>query len=520
MKENDNLFLVILVLISLLAGLLIGQTSYLAGVFFNNTSSDSLNLTHNKVPVSPGLIVSSVNNSTIIRDEQGDSLYKFSADGKVMMSIRAGGSVPGIREISGVCSDSKGDIYLSDVIGDRIFKFNPNGTLLKTWGNTGTGPGEFMAPEGITILSGNNGKNEFVYVCDTGNNRIQVFDTVGTYIKSFIFNSERYTGIKEESKQLENIVAKPEVSEPVKTKDLVVHPASSANPAYADRNFNVKWEEREIPVTFTVDRRIYLGAQNLSSNSMEISLKNPEQWIPTLRQRLKDPTTWKTLNTTLSELRKQSGMNKMNEEKEVGFIIEFVQQIPLMNKSESRYPIEIMHDKAGNTFNKALFLYGLLYEAGYDVAFISYPGLGHAAVGIKTDKAIVNSQLKTYEDSDGDVYIVVDPDSPSFIGRLLSKTYSNIDPYVVHILPKNGNEAKAYPSNEYLMYIIESMNKLYEKYQFLIAKEKDVKGDEKEKVVSDYKKIKAVLEFIEKNPWNEEGVYMRIKNSKVNDIIV
>jgi hypothetical protein len=517
MKEKENLYIVIGVLISLLIGLLLGQTSSIATIFFNSTENISQNSTPDLIRVSPGQLISSLNNSVIILNQEGDSIYKFSLNGTIQFIVRAGDTVPDIHKISSICSDKEGNIYASDEIGDRIFKFDLNGTFLKTWGGTGTAPGELMAPIGITILPGNNGKNEFVYVCDTGNNRIQVFDTVGTYIKTFSFDSEKYKGVTEEPEK----EVKGEVTpEPTKAKELMVIPAPSANPASADRNYNIKWNDKEIPLSFTVDRRIYLGAQNLSGNSMEIALKNPEQWVPVLKQRLQDPTTWKTLNTTIAELHEQAGMNKMEEQQEVNFIIQFVQQIPLTNKSDSRYPVEIIHDKTGNTFNKALFLYGLLYQAGYDVVFISYPGLGHAAVGVKTNKTVANSQLKTYKDSNDDVYIIIDADSPSFMGRLLSQSYSKIDPYIVHILPKDGNEGKSYPADEYLMYIIESINKLYEKYQFLKGRENSVKGDDKTKLVSDYNKIKTVLDYVEKNPWNEEGAYMRLKNSKVNEISV
>jgi len=517
MKEKENLYLVLIVLISLLIGLLLGQTNSIVPIIYNSTENLSQNVTPDLVRVSPGQLISSVNNSVIVMNQEGDSIYKFSSNGTVQLTIRAEDSIPNMHKLSCICSDRDGNIYASDEIIDSIFKFDKNGSFLKTWGGTGTDPGKFMAPTGITILPGNNGKDEFVYVCDSGNDRIQVFDTIGTYLKTFSFDSEKFKGkVEEREKEVKEEVT----PEPTKAKELIVIPASSANPSTADRNFNIKWNDKEIPLSFTVDRRIYLGAQNLSGNSMEIALKNPEQWMPVLKQRLQDPTTWKTLNTTLAELHKEAGMNKMDEQQEVNFMIQFVQQIPLSNKSDSRYPIELIHDKTGNTFNKAMFLYGLLYQAGYDVVFISYPGLGHAAVGIKTDKAIENSQLKTYKDRTDDVYIVIDPDSPSFMGRLLSQSYSKIDPYIVHILPKEGNEGKFYPSDNYLMYIIESINKLYEKYQFLKSRESSVKGDDKTKLVSDYNKIKTVLDFVEKHPWNEEGAYMRLKNSKVNDISV
>lgn len=45
------------------------------------------------------------------------------------------------------------------------------------WGTFGTGPGEFNAPEGIAL-----GPEGRVYVADTNNHRVQVFDSQGRYL--------------------------------------------------------------------------------------------------------------------------------------------------------------------------------------------------------------------------------------------------------------------------------------------------------------------------------------------------
>lgn len=55
----------------------------------------------------------------------------------------------------------------------------PSYQFVRAWGTQGDGPGEFFHPVGITIAKGR------VYVSDTGNNRIQVFDTTGTFLRSF-----------------------------------------------------------------------------------------------------------------------------------------------------------------------------------------------------------------------------------------------------------------------------------------------------------------------------------------------
>ncbi len=48
-----------------------------------------------------------------------------------------------------------------------------------SWGETGSGPGDLEAPIGIVIH-----RNE-VFVSDSGNNRIQVFNRQGKYLRSF-----------------------------------------------------------------------------------------------------------------------------------------------------------------------------------------------------------------------------------------------------------------------------------------------------------------------------------------------
>ena len=76
-----------------------------------------------------------------------------------------------------VAWDSGGNIYVADGYGNsRIAKFDKNGKFVATWGSRGTGQGEFNTPHGIAIDAQNN-----VYVADRENNRIQVFDTNGTF---------------------------------------------------------------------------------------------------------------------------------------------------------------------------------------------------------------------------------------------------------------------------------------------------------------------------------------------------
>ncbi|MFD2416352.1 peptidyl-alpha-hydroxyglycine alpha-amidating lyase family protein [Amycolatopsis pigmentata] len=71
-----------------------------------------------------------------------------------------------------------GDLYVSDGYGNCcVHRFSPDGTLIKSWGEVGVGPGEFHLPHGICVTA--DGR---VLVGDRENDRIQVFDLDGTYI--------------------------------------------------------------------------------------------------------------------------------------------------------------------------------------------------------------------------------------------------------------------------------------------------------------------------------------------------
>ena len=48
------------------------------------------------------------------------------------------------------------------------------------FGSEGTGDGQFREPHGMAVDSSGN-----IYVADTGNHRIQVFDTKGRFIRQF-----------------------------------------------------------------------------------------------------------------------------------------------------------------------------------------------------------------------------------------------------------------------------------------------------------------------------------------------
>ena len=73
-----------------------------------------------------------------------------------------------------------GNVYVSEYGNDRFQVFDPQGRFLRKWGIRGSGDGEFSQPQGLGIDSEGN-----VYVSEYGNDRIQVFDPQGRFLRKW-----------------------------------------------------------------------------------------------------------------------------------------------------------------------------------------------------------------------------------------------------------------------------------------------------------------------------------------------
>ena len=91
---------------------------------------------------------------------------------------------PGADQPSDISVTSDGDIYLVDGVNSRIMVLNSRGKVKFSFGKPGEGEGEFKYPLGIDISD--QGK---VFVADSGNHRIQVFDLDGNFLYLFKIGS-------------------------------------------------------------------------------------------------------------------------------------------------------------------------------------------------------------------------------------------------------------------------------------------------------------------------------------------
>lgn len=82
---------------------------------------------------------------------------------------------------SDIAVGANGYIYLVDGVNNRIIVLDRQGRMKFTFGQEGTGPGEFQHPLGIDIS-----KQGRVFIADSGNHRVQIFDSKGNFVRSFI----------------------------------------------------------------------------------------------------------------------------------------------------------------------------------------------------------------------------------------------------------------------------------------------------------------------------------------------
>lgn len=74
-----------------------------------------------------------------------------------------------------------GELFITDGYGNaRVHKFTADGKHLFSWGEPGTGPGEFNMPHGVWI-----DRHGRVLVCDRENDRVQVFTQDGEFVSTW-----------------------------------------------------------------------------------------------------------------------------------------------------------------------------------------------------------------------------------------------------------------------------------------------------------------------------------------------
>ncbi len=119
-----------------------------------------------------------------VADQLSYVVQKFTIGGVFETQWGSYGAGPGqFGPIGGLATDAQGNVYVVDSEHNRIEKFTSSGSFIMSWGHTGVALGDFhffsskdpsQPPGGGIAVSGN-----YVYVADSGNNRIERFNLEG-----------------------------------------------------------------------------------------------------------------------------------------------------------------------------------------------------------------------------------------------------------------------------------------------------------------------------------------------------
>ncbi|MEX0641113.1 MAG: peptidyl-alpha-hydroxyglycine alpha-amidating lyase family protein, partial [Pirellulales bacterium] len=128
-------------------------------------------------------------------DDLDHTVRKFTADGRLLLTLGTSGrpsdtgatsvdfrtirrAGPPFHYPTNVALSPEGDLYVCDGYGNaRVHKFAADGRLLFSWGEPGSGPGQFHIPHGIAV-----DRHAVVYVADRENSRIQYFSPAGKFL--------------------------------------------------------------------------------------------------------------------------------------------------------------------------------------------------------------------------------------------------------------------------------------------------------------------------------------------------
>jgi DNA-binding beta-propeller fold protein YncE len=103
------------------------------------------------------------------------------ATGKVLRTIGEPGTGPGqFLKPLGVAVDGQGNVYVMDVLACRLQKFDPQGQLVARFGTISAGIGGLVRPKHIAVDS-----DGIIYVVDAAFQNVQLFDQNGAVFTFF-----------------------------------------------------------------------------------------------------------------------------------------------------------------------------------------------------------------------------------------------------------------------------------------------------------------------------------------------
>lgn len=131
-------------------------------------------------------------------DDMDHTVRKFTPEGKLLLTLGTSGKPsdtgatsmdfrsivragPPFHYPTNLALSATGEMYVSDGYGNaRMHKFSADGRLLFSWGEPGTGTGQFQVPHGVAV-----DRDGVVLVADRENSRIQFFSPEGKFLSEW-----------------------------------------------------------------------------------------------------------------------------------------------------------------------------------------------------------------------------------------------------------------------------------------------------------------------------------------------
>ena len=138
--------------------------------------------------VSPGaLAIDRENRLLYVSDVELDQVLVYDAD--TLKLLRKMGTTGHSHELTtlgdfakptGLAVDQEGTLYVADTLNNRIEVFDADGKFISTFGKAGDGPGYFARPKGVAVDS-----DGHIWVADGMQDRVQVFNKEAQLLISF-----------------------------------------------------------------------------------------------------------------------------------------------------------------------------------------------------------------------------------------------------------------------------------------------------------------------------------------------
>ncbi len=129
-----------------------------------------------------GLAVNSLLARIYVVDTMAHQIRVYdSTSGKLLFDLGKRGEGPGeFNYPTNICLDSKGNLYVTDSMNFRVQIFDQDGDFISSFGTAGDGPGTFSKPRGIGVDS-----DGHIYVADAEFDNVQIFNSEGHILLYF-----------------------------------------------------------------------------------------------------------------------------------------------------------------------------------------------------------------------------------------------------------------------------------------------------------------------------------------------